>query len=84
MIVSDVHLLGYRRRSKLERQWVDWQVTYAYMEALRSDNQGDRYTCPLESMCGCTHPMLFLFWAINLMKAVRRRLQRRGRYVFSC
>lgn len=26
LVVSDVHLLGKRRRSWIERAWVDWQV----------------------------------------------------------
>lgn len=26
LVVSDIHILGKRRRSWLERAWIDWQV----------------------------------------------------------
>lgn len=26
LVVSDIHLLGKRRRSWIERAWIDWQV----------------------------------------------------------
>lgn len=26
LVVSDIHLLGKRRRSWIERMWIDWQV----------------------------------------------------------
>jgi predicted phosphodiesterase len=40
MILSDIHLLGKRRRKEIERKWVDWQIYMSFkasMEVHRPD-----------------------------------------------